>query len=996
MSGLTVDSTGDAALEPLGQDEAIVDLRGRVVAALRARQQSGLIAAVAPLLDQQAWFLTQELGLDRTQADQVLQTQHAILEVLAARYDALDEAIVCSEIPFAEIDGNRRIVYANRAFGELVPHLDGRDFVALFGARAPHVEEALRAGGNASLRVDVTTGNVARPVRLEVGPLRDEDGKPGSYALLLDKTAEQSRLNALQDGVLQTDLEGRIRFANERAAQNLGYDVAELKGVALRAVLLPEIEGEPDPVPAWLASETGITDVIRLLLKDGRTVPARVTATPYIEGSNRTAGLLMIFARLDEDLARRELKRILLEEVDPQRIIEAALRTTGTVVPFDMASFGIYDDQCLFWRGLSIVPEPDFEWSTRWFPINPRTKEWLEKGQTWDNSLESWIQKHQPDADTDPVTQAVLDREFTSMLVLPIREVGGFRSAVSLLSKSRSYGAMDLRTLQNLGLEEILQAADAALERARARAQRTMKDELNQAQSARLLAERLAKGAVKTFGWSYVGVFRVDRENRKFALMAQEAAAPSLLVHPNVDADFPLAHPKGDARYTQDIEAGMLGECLKRKSVLVVNDVDRDEEAYGFIRTAPGQRSAMTVPLFLNGRIEMILDLESTERNSFVGPDRDAVRGLAADCEQIFAARWQEVIERALMNQIEQAAVIVDAGGTVSVMNGAAERLLGKALGQALESFGAREADKAILKRSGSELQARTDVRLSVSAGTDLPAAEVAAWAERTPLLDDYGYQLWLLTSLAGQSRASDWEYLDETVTAVAQQTRAPLMVADGLLQGAISLLHQPERIEEGAELLKQAANALLKADLTFERLSERLTVKQPPSDAPIRFDLRALLDREVDKLSRTDGASLRSKEVISVHDKTRSDVSDEATSDIDLQIMGWPARVAFAFRSALESLLLQRVTPNDQIVVTLELGAPGQVVVCMSTAKSSSIAAEAEAPIQAGRARARQLARTASDAIEAVVRQHGGTLTSNDDMVYEITLPLAGPEVAP
>jgi hypothetical protein len=32
-----------------------------------------------------------------------------------------------------------------------------------------------------------------------------------------------------------------------------------------------------------------------------------------------------------------------------------------------------------------------------------------------------------------------------------------------------------------------------------------------------------------------------------------------------------------------------------------------------------GDKSAMTVPLFLNGRVEMILDLESTERNSFEG-----------------------------------------------------------------------------------------------------------------------------------------------------------------------------------------------------------------------------------------------------------------------------------------------------------------------------------------------------------------------------------------
>lgn len=985
-----VDPTSVASLELSGQSLPLSDLRGRVVGALRARHQSGLIAAIAPLLDQQAWSLTQELGLDRTLADQVLRTQHKILEVLASRYDALDEAIVRSEIPFAEVDGSGRIAYANSAFGEIVPSPNGRDFVALFGSRAAHVQEAMQAGGNASLRVDVTAGNVALPVRLEVGSLRDEEGKPGSYALLLDKTAEQSRLNALQDGVLQTDLEGNIRFANERAAQNLGYNVVELKGMALGAVLLPETEGEPDPIPGWLGSGTGVSDVIRLLLKDGRTVPARVTAAPHIEGSNRAAGLLLIFARLDEELARQELKRILLEEADPNKIIAAALTTTGTVVPFDMASFGIYDERCTFWRALSILPKPEW-WSTRWFPINAQTKEWLDSGRTWNNDLKDFIEHQQSDGENDPVTQAVLDQKFTSMLVLPIREVGGFRSAITLLSKSRSYGAMDLRTLQNLGLEEVLQAADAALERTRAREQRILKDELNQAKTARLLAERLAKGAVKTFGWAYVGVFRVDRESHKFALMAQEAVTSSLLVQPKEKTS------ENEGRYTQGINDGMLAECLRRKSVLVVNDVLNDKENYGFIPTATGQRSAMTVPLFLNNRIEMILDLESTERNSFVGPDQEAVRGLAADCEQIFAARWQQVIERALMNQIEQAAVIVDAGGVISEMNGAAERLLGKVNGRALSSFGARDEDKTILawdqgksalKQSARELQSRIGVLLSVSAGTGLPAVKVAVQAERTPLLDDYGYQLWLFTNSADQTRKSDWEYLNETVSAVAQQTRAPLMVADGLLQGALSLLkEEPKLIDQGAQLLRQAADALSKADLTFERLSERLTIKQPPSDAPTRFDLRTLLGREVTTLSRSSRASLGDTSIIDV---------GKLEPDAQTQIIGWPARIAFAFRAALESLLLQRVAPNDQISVAFVQGEPGQIVVRMSaTAPSSPIAVEAEAPVHVARAKARELTRTARDAIEAVVREHGGTLTTNDGTSYEITLPLAGPEAA-
>jgi hypothetical protein len=57
--------------------------------------------------------------------------------------------------------------------------------------------------------------------------------------------------------------------------------------------------------------------------------------------------------------------------------------------------------------------------------------------------------------------------------------------------------------------------------------------------------------------------------------------------------------------------------------------------------------------------------------------------------------------------------------------------------------------------------------------------------------------------------------------------------MADGLLRGAASLLRKPELMNNCAQLLDQAANHLLKADLTFERLSDRFAVQQMPQDAP-------------------------------------------------------------------------------------------------------------------------------------------------------------------
>jgi len=128
-----------------------------------------------------------------------MQTKSAVLNVLSDRYDALDDALHDSDIPFVELGSEGRIVYANAAFDELVPDGHGTPFADLFRTRAADVCAALRADGNTSLRLDIQTAAATRQVRVEIGPLRDEGGERGNYVLLLDQSAEQSRLNALQD-----------------------------------------------------------------------------------------------------------------------------------------------------------------------------------------------------------------------------------------------------------------------------------------------------------------------------------------------------------------------------------------------------------------------------------------------------------------------------------------------------------------------------------------------------------------------------------------------------------------------------------------------------------------------------------------------------------------------------------------------------------------------------------------------------------------------------
>ena len=114
-----------------------------------------LKTALQSLVDEQARTLVSEFGPDAPAVDRILRSESAVLNLLSDRYDLLDEAIHNSDIPFVELGGDGRIVYANAAFNGLIPEGHGSPFPHLFGSREADVCAALKAPGNTSLRVDI-------------------------------------------------------------------------------------------------------------------------------------------------------------------------------------------------------------------------------------------------------------------------------------------------------------------------------------------------------------------------------------------------------------------------------------------------------------------------------------------------------------------------------------------------------------------------------------------------------------------------------------------------------------------------------------------------------------------------------------------------------------------------------------------------------------------------------------------------------------------------
>ena len=129
--------------------------------------------------------------------------------------------------------------------------------------------------------------------------------------------------DSLPDIVFETDINGQLIFANERAAEISGYSHGELeKGVNIMQFLPPEDrEKATKNIQRLLAGGGYVPAEYTFVRKDGTTFPALITATPSIS-KNKVTGLRGVVIDITE--RKKTEESLEKEQQELNRIIESS------------------------------------------------------------------------------------------------------------------------------------------------------------------------------------------------------------------------------------------------------------------------------------------------------------------------------------------------------------------------------------------------------------------------------------------------------------------------------------------------------------------------------------------------------------------------------------------------------------------------------------------------------------------------------------------------
>ncbi|MGA7817596.1 MAG: hypothetical protein WCA53_32600, partial [Caballeronia sp.] len=255
----------------------------------------------------------------------------------------------------------------------------------------------------------------------------------------------------------------------------------------------------------------------------------------------------------------------------------------------------------------------------------------------------------------------------------------------------------------------------------------------------------------------------------------------------------------------------------------------------------------------------------------------------------------------------------------------------------------------------------------------------VTVLATRVDLDPSFDTAFWFFNDIEGMQWTRSVRFLQETVSEVAQQTRAPLTLASLLAREITDIVsgasdRQPPAPGDKSKKITGIASRMVcelgKADITFERLAEAMSIREAPRREKKLVNLNVCLQEVYECLPEQD------RELIMLQ-----------LPEPDLCLKGDEGRLRFVLRSIIAHLL--RLHSDGDVHILIELKPFKKKAVLLLTLQTPSVSPDDGEQVEPDdllrvMREAREAASLSLGAIQLIVKMHRGTIETASDGVVE------------
>lgn len=830
-----------------------------------------------------------ELSTDRLVTEWTALDQ-SVGKCLAATALSHEKFIERTTHAFCHYDQSGIILSANQRMLDLNPDCVGRPLTDYLEDMSTQVQNAISDGSQASFDLQMRTIRGELPVLAEFGRIQTESDASG-YALLLDVSdrvrAERKALEAAAFGMLKLDGKHRIVYATEKAQDLLESSLDDLRGVNARQ-LLDEIGDRQSQLKIeqeGIARRQGHGGEYNLVItrpKSRKQTQIRVSSMPLFDSAGNFSGSIARLEPIDQALARETLARLVATESNFNTLYDNIVGVLKQFIDFEWANLFVYSPNREYSR-LVCSYGPEIQFESRWFPTRVSNTDWLDQPDTFIDDL----RMYDPEALNTPDMQRALAAGMRALLIIPIRQGGRLIGGICLCSRQPgAYSQKSRRILEELLLEQALLPVFHLIEVAERDFVNNLIKKLSNIEHLQPLAKCVVDGLAEFYDFQNVSMFKVNLLRAEFNLLAQALGTTDAMPMPE--------------DYTQPIEEGTLGECLKRGDYVILSDVQgSSEEAQIYVnpfgeaeRTEWKARSELSIPIHLFGRILWILNIEDNRKDAFTVLEVETLKRVIDQIQRILERIFQNTMLTQVLDVCPGAIVLTTQNGKILRYNKDALQIL---------QFDSMPQDDNLARYLRSPLE---DISTEPVNTKTVGAGQLPVQVSRFTLDEEYDHFVYLIQDVTDLNWSMNFEKLKSVIAETTAQVRVPV----SLLSTYVRRLDQQVKGVQLRDLTRKAMRQLDRIELTYDRVFASYNKNALPAGQATSFEIGHLINPILSDLPSLE------RKTITVPKK------------MDLSVCADPYRIQFALNSMLSYLLRSRSSSENIAIEVSEAGAMAEI----------------------------------------------------------------------